>query len=61
MNLRQHKSISIIIETAWFYYAFRESFERTLPNFAKNRETDGEGADGKLAEARRVGCACRAL
>ena len=24
-----------------------------MPNFAKNRETDGEGADGKLAEARR--------
>ena len=29
------KSISIIIETAWFYFAFRESFERTCPTSRK--------------------------
>ena len=32
-----------------------------MPNFAKFRETDGGGADGELAEARRVGWACRRL
>ena len=50
----EDKSISIIIEMAWFYFAFRESFDRTCPTSQKITKSDGRRSAPSVAPRRRL-------
>ena len=54
MSRRSPKSISIIIEMAWFYFAFRESFDRTCPTSQKITKSDGRRSAPSVAPRRRL-------